>query len=942
MQNNHLNKQDAKDIMWQRIPLIPLRDRFKSVIAEIEGPGDFAVGGPISTSFGLPAIELNNGTTIGLPLNEPQAKEIISIASKSPFGRGEATFYDDNIRKSWQLDPSQFTIKNPDWNSMLQVLLQEKVISGLGVPQKIICSLYKLLLYEQGGHFKIHRDTEKENGMFGTMIIQLPCSYTGGEIIVEHNRRTQIFDFTSKAICQPYFSAFYADCQHEIKEVTSGYRICLVYNLVYAGPNAIEVKDQGIIMSKLKQLCNDWEKDNSVSKMIYMLEHQYSTSGLSFKTLKGKDLLVAQALKRLKEDGHIDLYLTILKKTVEGHSIDPYDEFDSDDATYELLNWCSVDDSHFNIRNMDVDEKEIFSTKNSDSMEYTGQTSFDTGNEGSEVTKWYRQAALVYWPIQKELDIWSNTDIPSALYKLELMVKASDPRCDLFTLKIIRMISSLNYWERNVEQNVTRRLTIAIIQLNNVILAKEFISTFLVGAQGTVDVQYMNVLSNLVTTFSWDGLKESIQYLFSKLKVSITLALQLVNVLHVIYQKKNQTSLLKEVLNSALVNTAKDGTSKAILQEIISIWEMANKYDMLEQMDNFLKLLGSNHPLKQIIEILQSQMTSTSPLTIEQTKILASASANNIRMYSRETGADIVTLISIISYLQLTETLTKLFEDIENNIGTLKVYKILHELLNRKFIDQSQRLATALYNHIDSTSKLPHIKKMVQFVLDLLQLNMPQLLQMLVTKLVGMDKKIILTKVKDLIIQLSQRGVNIEQDNSLKQLRDYCVDTIRQAKTKSFRKIVGYNLNVQIKCSCSTCQDAQKILNDPVAKTYQLKSRKQDRKHVETSIRGVTMEVTYDTITTQGAPHTFICTKKISKSKRKQRCLQLQQRLLEEVLQAAPVQSTSTTAVVVPSTQTTVITPTTSTVSGVRGPPPTSDAPPSKKAKLETEVIEID
>lgn len=31
------------------------------------------------------------------------------------------------------------------------------------------------------------------------------------------------------------YAAFYADCEHEVLPVTSGYRLTLVYNLVHAG-----------------------------------------------------------------------------------------------------------------------------------------------------------------------------------------------------------------------------------------------------------------------------------------------------------------------------------------------------------------------------------------------------------------------------------------------------------------------------------------------------------------------------------------------------------------------------------------------------------------------------------------------------------------------------------------------------------------------------------
>ncbi len=43
---------------------------------------------------------------------------------------------------------------------------------GLGLVDgcSVESRLYKLLVYGPGGHFKIHRDTEKEAGMFATLV----------------------------------------------------------------------------------------------------------------------------------------------------------------------------------------------------------------------------------------------------------------------------------------------------------------------------------------------------------------------------------------------------------------------------------------------------------------------------------------------------------------------------------------------------------------------------------------------------------------------------------------------------------------------------------------------------------------------------------------------------------------------------------------------------
>jgi predicted 2-oxoglutarate/Fe(II)-dependent dioxygenase YbiX len=142
----------------------------------------------------------------------------------------DKTIVDTSVRNTWQLAPTQFQLTNTEWTSFLKEIVGE-IRSGLGVNKKIEAHLYKLLLYEPGSFFKPHVDTEKEDKMFATLVIQLPSDYTGGELIVKHKDQTHTFDH-SKTPCSMFYCAFYADCEHELKQVQSGYRLCLVYNLL--------------------------------------------------------------------------------------------------------------------------------------------------------------------------------------------------------------------------------------------------------------------------------------------------------------------------------------------------------------------------------------------------------------------------------------------------------------------------------------------------------------------------------------------------------------------------------------------------------------------------------------------------------------------------------------------------------------------------------------
>lgn len=56
----------------------------------------------------------------------------------------------------------------------------ERLADQLGVAPdcKVQAQLYKLLMYEKGDHFNTHRDSEKEDGMFATMVLLLPSTYT--------------------------------------------------------------------------------------------------------------------------------------------------------------------------------------------------------------------------------------------------------------------------------------------------------------------------------------------------------------------------------------------------------------------------------------------------------------------------------------------------------------------------------------------------------------------------------------------------------------------------------------------------------------------------------------------------------------------------------------------------------------------------------------------
>src|SRR6202011_2135715 len=100
------------------------------------------------------------------------------------------------------------------WARALEAILA-RVTEGLGLNEPIAAELYKLLIYDQGSHFVSHRDTEKAPGMFATLIITLPSSHAGGELLVRHKGREVRLDVRCEDPSEAAFAAFYADCVHE-------------------------------------------------------------------------------------------------------------------------------------------------------------------------------------------------------------------------------------------------------------------------------------------------------------------------------------------------------------------------------------------------------------------------------------------------------------------------------------------------------------------------------------------------------------------------------------------------------------------------------------------------------------------------------------------------------------------------------------------------------
>jgi hypothetical protein len=178
-------------------------------------------------------IEVAGIGPIQLPVTSAQARQLVAIARPARYGLGERTFTDARVRDTWEVPKNRVKIDKRWWNrTLLPILDGLRGDLGLLDGSRLTAELHSVLVYTPGQFFVPHQDTEKSDDMIGTLTVTLPGSSKGGELVIDHAGE-QVTHRSSATLLS--FVAFYADCRHEVRPVTSGYRVVLTYNLLLTG-----------------------------------------------------------------------------------------------------------------------------------------------------------------------------------------------------------------------------------------------------------------------------------------------------------------------------------------------------------------------------------------------------------------------------------------------------------------------------------------------------------------------------------------------------------------------------------------------------------------------------------------------------------------------------------------------------------------------------------
>ncbi|KAG8962450.1 hypothetical protein FRC05_005342 [Tulasnella sp. 425] len=451
-----------------------------------------------------PVLRLNTLGRIGLPLSQREAKHVAANSGQAPFGMGERTLVDTNVRDTWEMDAAEVSFDNPAWKNFMDRVVQE-VCERLGVniaASRPRCELYKLLLYETGSHFLPHQDTEKVDGMFATIIVVLPSPFTGGSAHLSHAGQTAVINQSKDSWLNTSVMAWYTDVMHEIKPIQSGYRFALSYNLIHTTTSLRPaLSDTSGPIQQLRHILLSWRQslyeEESPQKIIYLLEHRYSQANCRGSAMKGNDAHVVAVLNSIGQELNFKLGLALVECHLSGTADDMgggggwggrgcwYDEDDdcdddnlsfveTDEKSMRLTELVSLDGKSLKhdlelmaedeegdgVEFIPADLREQVESGPHDEQEYEGYQ----GNYAGTLERWYRRTVLVLWPEELEEEILHGAQY--AQYVLDTLKHTSSSKPTKSEKKLLEYALSLPMREPGKYTSGVRSVCEAACQWN--------------------------------------------------------------------------------------------------------------------------------------------------------------------------------------------------------------------------------------------------------------------------------------------------------------------------------------------------------------------------------------------------------------------------------------------------------------------------------------------
>lgn len=427
-------------------------------------------------------LEVEGIGQVRLPVPADQAAQLCRLGRPAKYGRGEETLTDPRVRNTWEIPKGLVRIK---WGDAFGAVL-EAVGDALGLPpeSQLTADFHSMLVYEPGQFFVAHQDSEKDDAMIATLVVMLPSAHSGGELVVHHGDAATAYRGSKSAIS---LVAFYPDCLHEVRPVKSGHRITLTYNLLLDGrPVGRAGYDDATVTGVTRNLeehfttriasrYRDMEGDPP-SRLVYLLDHEYTARGLSWSRLKGADASRAALLRAAADSAGCDVVLALadIQETWDAYESgseygnwlwqeddaveDGSGEYELNDlieSSIRLTRWMDPEGAWAEDISLVVDDADVCATTSTEHLRpYESQHEGYMGNYGNTLDRWYRRGAVVVWPRDRSFTNRAEASPAWALDELLARARTDD------AVHLRAAVATLApFWDSSVRaQNQTRFL----------------------------------------------------------------------------------------------------------------------------------------------------------------------------------------------------------------------------------------------------------------------------------------------------------------------------------------------------------------------------------------------------------------------------------------------------------------------------------------------------
>ncbi|KAL4862952.1 hypothetical protein BDV12DRAFT_34895 [Aspergillus spectabilis] len=354
------------------------RGEFKATFPDImrgyQATGSFYTTQSTDLSIN-PGLEISGVGQIGLPLSSNLAETISKVCRRVPVA-GQSPYQESSLG-TWELDADQLNFRNPKWKLQVGIFL-DNTLRQFGLPTdwtQIRTELHRCLLFGQGSHSLPQHDRTTIGDMFGTLAICLPSEHEGGDIAISYKGETHTWSTCPKSDFNFSCAAWTRFSTVAEEQVTSGYRLVLIYNLLhrpsldiltslharsdelnsYLGSWARWASEKATFFEEMllppsiwfPQAVEVWN-DSRLPALFHLLEHRYGPSKPSFTKLKGPDKAQIAKLQKACDTHSCRLFLANLEQNVRGE-VDMYDPLLPLDSFHSMVD---VHDTTFYLRHV--------------------------------------------------------------------------------------------------------------------------------------------------------------------------------------------------------------------------------------------------------------------------------------------------------------------------------------------------------------------------------------------------------------------------------------------------------------------------------------------------------------------------------------------------------------------------------------------------------------